>query len=131
MHPIVKIRASSTLQNDQDNFGSANLLNSSMEKCWSSMSGQPQSLTVTFEDAVKVTKIDLLFQGGFSGKSFSVSGTNQSGEKSILGKFYAKDNNNIQSFFITNDVEFKKIKIKFNESWDFYGRIVLYSLEVC
>ena len=67
-----------------------------------------------------------LFLGGFVGKECYVEteGTNK-----VL-EFYPEDGNKLQNFYLKERINVKKIRIAFNSSTDFYGRITIYKLDV-
>jgi hypothetical protein len=69
----------------------------------------------------------LQFQGGFGGKECEVE---VEGATKVLD-FYPEDSNKEQSFYLKERLNsVKKIRIAFNSSTDFYGRITLYKLEL-
>lgn len=47
-----------------------------------------------------------------------------------IGRFYPQDINPIQTFNFTPTKGLKRVKIIFEESTDFYGRITVYKLDV-
>ena len=67
-----------------------------------------------------------LTPGGFVGKECYVEteGTNK-----VL-EFYPEDSNKLQNFYLKERINVKKIRIAFNSSTDFYGRITIYKLDV-
>ena len=67
-----------------------------------------------------------LIPGGFVGKECYVEteGTNK-----VL-EFYPEDSNKLQNFYLKERINVKKIRIAFNSSTDFYGRITIYKLDV-
>ena len=63
-----------------------------------------------------------MFQGGFAGIETIVTGDNSK------ETFYFKDSNELQS--ITFKAETSKLKIEFIKSSDFFGRIIVYQLNL-
>ena len=61
---------SSVLNDDQKQFGRANLFDGSRETCWNSAQGQNQWINCQFAETVDITKVLIMFQGGFTGKVF-------------------------------------------------------------
>lgn len=86
----------------------------------------------------------ILFQGGFAGKvnqhvfqliniqdcQFLFRDSEEVKEFKELCPFYPEDKNSLQVFPITEDKPLISLKILFNKSTDFYGRIVVYQLDV-
>ena len=117
---LVKLSASSTVQG----FKKENMLNDDPETCWQSKQGLKQVLILKFEKEEQISRIGINFQGGFASKSVEISNLNE------MYTFEPKDKNNIQYF----DVPFKtaslEFKLDFTASSDFYGRIIIYKLEI-
>jgi hypothetical protein len=75
----------------------------------------------------------LSFQGGFVGKTCVALGSTEStpNDYSInIGQFYPEDINSSQTFSFDATEPLKRLKIIFEESTDFYGRITVYKLDV-
>ena len=89
--------------------------------------GSPQWVSLEFEQPVVVSAIGLQFQGGFAGKECEIE---VEGNTKILD-FYPEDTNKFQTFYLKEQLSnVKKLRIAFNPSTDFYGRITLYRLDV-
>jgi len=89
--------------------------------------GSPQWVSLEFEQPVTVSSFALQFQGGFVGKECEVE---VEGSTKVMD-FYPEDSNKIQTFYLKERMNnLKKIRIAFNSSTDFYGRITLYKLEL-
>ena len=75
---------------------------------------------------LELFKLWNLIPGGFVGKECYVEteGTNK-----VL-EFYPEDSNKLQNFYLKERINVKKIRIAFNSSTDFYGRITIYKLDV-
>jgi len=117
---------SSTLNRDTKQFGKKFLFDHREETCWNSDQGSPQWISLEFVDYTTVSGLALQFQGGFAGKDCYVE---TEGTSKIL-QFYPEDSNKIQYFYLDERVNIKKIRIAFNSSTDFYGRITLYKLDL-
>ncbi|KIM88804.1 hypothetical protein PILCRDRAFT_813787 [Piloderma croceum F 1598] len=135
-----KIKVSSTLDKSS---GKKYLVDGSPETCWTSQQGIPQHIQLGFPSPVVPRRIVLTFQGGFVGTRCSVdvranknAGDNM--EWHTLTHIYPEDVNRQQSFelkpdgvaqrWAENGVE--NIKLVFEESSDFFGRITVYDLKV-
>jgi len=80
-----------------------------------------------FDQPVAVSALALQFQGGFVGKECEVE---VEGNTKVLD-FYPEDTNKMQTFYLAEKLNsLKKIRIVFNSSTDFYGRITLYRLDL-
>ena len=83
-------------------------------------------MSVEFDKSTSLSSLALQFQGGFCGKEcqVEVNGVN------VLD-FYPEDINKLQAFKLKEKIEdVTKVRIIFNSSTDFYGRITLYLLEL-
>ncbi|KAJ1950810.1 Nuclear receptor 2C2-associated protein [Linderina pennispora] len=126
---ISKCKVSSVLNRDAKSFGKAHLFDASLETCWNSDQGSPQYILVEFAQPVKIDSVLIQFQGGFVGKDIELIDAIKAAK---ICSLYADDNNKLQSFDVTQEeaaIGRSRIKILFNQSTDFYGRIVIYSLD--
>lgn len=95
------------------------------------MQGALQWILITFDEAIKVNSFSFQFQGGFAGKKCSVSLEDQGGRVVHEEQFYPDDINAKQSFDLSATVDsVKKVKFSFEGSTDFFGRIIVYNLEL-
>ena len=91
------------------------------------LQGSPQWVSLEFERPVPLSALSLQFQGGFCGKECEVE---IEGNLKIL-EFYPEDVNKLQTFHLREKLEaVRKIRVIFNSSTDFYGRVTLYLLEL-
>lgn len=77
--------------------------------------------------------IVLQFQGGFVGKTCIAVGSTPSSPNDYsveIGRFYPQDINPTQTFDFPATEGLKRVKIIFEESTDFYGRITVYKLDI-
>lgn len=139
-------RASSVLNNSKL-YGAINALDSSdASSCWNSegvKSGEStaSAFTLNFGRVVEVNDLRIQFQGGFVARDCAVSvalqdGGNGRAEWTELDEapVEAEDTNELQCFDLTDAPPSKRrcnmLKLEFDESTDFYGRITIYRLEV-
>eukprot|EP01122_Echinamoeba_exundans_P008262 TRINITY_DN2710_c0_g1_i2.p1 TRINITY_DN2710_c0_g1~~TRINITY_DN2710_c0_g1_i2.p1 ORF type:complete len:183 (-),score=9.41 TRINITY_DN2710_c0_g1_i2:110-637(-) len=98
--------------------------------------GKTQFVVLDFPSPVHVETIQIMFQGGFAGKGCEVHGIDANATEKTpvkLANFYPVDVNSLQSFDLPADGSSRavqQIQIIFPESTDFYGRIVIYKLDV-
>ncbi|KAJ1966410.1 Nuclear receptor 2C2-associated protein [Dipsacomyces acuminosporus] len=127
---ISNYKVSSVLNRDAKTFGKKNLIDRSIETCWNSEQGSPQYILIEFGTPARLSEIHIQFQGGFAGKATElVDATN--GEK--ICALHPEDNNKLQRFALPDAerlAERTRIKISFHSSTDFYGRIVIYTLDI-
>ncbi|KAJ0032300.1 hypothetical protein NQD34_002381 [Periophthalmus magnuspinnatus] len=122
-------RVSSVLNRDVKQYGKKYMFDSSEETCWNSDQGEYQWVSLEFPQSVKITEIKLQFQGGFAAKSCRLEGSHMDGEVKI-SQFYPEDDNSLQSFPIQEAPVVDKVKIIFENSTDFFGRVIVYSLDI-
>eukprot|EP01122_Echinamoeba_exundans_P008263 TRINITY_DN2710_c0_g1_i4.p1 TRINITY_DN2710_c0_g1~~TRINITY_DN2710_c0_g1_i4.p1 ORF type:complete len:158 (-),score=12.30 TRINITY_DN2710_c0_g1_i4:110-562(-) len=132
----VKSRVSSVLNRNAKQFGKQHMFDNSSEMCWNSDQGKTQFVVLDFPSPVHVETIQIMFQGGFAGKGCEVHGIDANATEKTpvkLANFYPVDVNSLQSFDLPADGSSRavqQIQIIFPESTDFYGRIVIYKLDV-
>jgi hypothetical protein len=101
------------------------MIDGSDESCWQSDQGSPQFVIVNFVNDLKIQNIDIMFQGGFAGietKLYSY----ESDSPVLVETYYLNDDNSSQQMQVS--IKTRKLKLEFSKSSDFYGRIVVYSL---
>ncbi|XP_008405463.1 nuclear receptor 2C2-associated protein [Poecilia reticulata] len=123
-------RVSSVLNRDVKQFGKKFMFDCNEETCWNSDQGDRQWVLLEFPQSVKVSEVKLQFQGGFSAKACRLEGCRKDGNFTGLSQFYPEDNNCLQSFPIKEAPTVDKVKILFENSTDFFGRIIVYSLDI-
>ncbi|XP_029987659.1 nuclear receptor 2C2-associated protein [Sphaeramia orbicularis] len=123
-------RVSSVLNRDVKQFGKKYMFDSSEETCWNSDQGECQWVSLEFPQSVRVSELKVQFQGGFSAKTCRIEGCPKGGDFAEICLFYPEDNNSLQSFLIQEASAVDKVKIMFENSADFFGRIIVYSLDV-
>lgn len=117
---------SSVLNKDTKNWGKANLIDRNQDTCWNSEQGKSQWLDITFDTPVTIKEINILFQGGFVGRVCLL----QSHEEQFkdITRFYPDDINTRQVFKVEG--EGIRFRLSFETSSDFFGRIVIYDIDV-
>nr|XP_020467934.1 nuclear receptor 2C2-associated protein [Monopterus albus] len=123
-------RVSSVLNRDVKQYGKKNMFDCNEETCWSSDQGECQWLSMEFPQSVKMSELKVQFQGGFSAKTCRLEGYPKDGDFRVISQFYPEDNNSLQSFPIQEAPAVDKVKIMFENSVDFFGRIIIYSLDI-
>ncbi|XP_067369356.1 nuclear receptor 2C2-associated protein [Channa argus] len=123
-------RVSSVLNRDVKQYGKKYMFDCSEETCWNSDQGECQWVSLEFPQSVKVSELKIQFQGGFSAKTCRLEGCRKDGAFKVIGHFYSEDNNSLQSFPIQETPTVDKVKIIFENSADFFGRVIVYSLDI-
>ncbi|XP_034036185.1 nuclear receptor 2C2-associated protein [Thalassophryne amazonica] len=123
-------RVSSVLNRDVKQFGKKYMFDSREDTCWNSDQGECQWVILEFPQSVEVSQLKVQFQGGFSAKTCRLEGCPKDGNLTVISHFYPDDNNSVQSFPIEEGPAVDKVKIVFENSADFFGRIIVYSLDV-
>ncbi|KAG7384488.1 Nuclear receptor 2C2-associated protein [Phytophthora pseudosyringae] len=126
-------RASSTLDRNKHLYGAANMLSTDLSSCWNSAQGSPQKVQVVFHRVVDISTLCIMFQGGFVGQDVQVhakkkaEGSGQWEEVDV--DVDPEDSNDLQAFPCKLQ-QVEAIALTFRRSSDFYGRVVIYRLEV-
>ena len=83
-------------------------------------------ITLTFETPLKISQVQIQFQGGFVGTNchFVVN----DGPDTV--EFFPEDSNKTQNFRIDLQDKCTSLKIVFGGSTDFFGRITIYHLKL-
>ena len=102
-----------------------------------SLQGLPQMIQLGFPRPVIPGSVSITFQGGFVGTRCSIQfASPTSGEWEVVTRIFPEDNNRLQSFALTPDspnpldAGVEKLKLVFEESSDFFGRITIYDLRL-
>ncbi|KAI9490805.1 hypothetical protein BDB00DRAFT_884045 [Zychaea mexicana] len=139
--PETRIKVTSVLNRDTATFGKQHLIDGSEETCWNSeqviysLSIVQYTIISHFgSEPVTVEAILFTFQGGFVGKKCLALASlpDTPNDYSIdLGAFYPEDINSTQKFPLSSvDSKIQRLKIVFEESTDFYGRITVYKMDI-
>jgi hypothetical protein len=128
-------RVSSTLGHDVKSFGKHHMFDDNDETCWNSDQGSPQWILLDFCRRVAIAEIRITFQGGFAAKLLEIY-VNDGQSNTFLGTFFPEDINSEQKFTLGTDqssammMPQKTLKLTFPQSTDFYGRVIIYKLDV-
>ncbi|KDR85581.1 hypothetical protein GALMADRAFT_218677 [Galerina marginata CBS 339.88] len=126
------VKVSSTLEKAT---GKKNLIDNSPETCWTSQQGLPQSIQLGFNVRVIPKRLSITFQGGFVGTRCALLIPNEK-DWLVLTTIYPEDVNRGQIFdLIPAQPELLKegistLKLLFESSSDFFGRITIYDLKL-
>jgi hypothetical protein len=130
-----KIRTSSVLKRSGE-FAGKNMADGKEETCWNSDQGSPQWILIEFLGAVALSRVRIMFQGGFVGQDALIQvGEEDSAEAlrvvASLEGGVIEDSNEMQTFDLAeSDNAGRFVRITFPSSTDFYGRVTIYSLEL-
>lgn len=127
--PETVSRVSSVLNRNSRQFGKKHLFDQNEETCWNSDQGPSQWVTLQFPQRVQVTQLQVQFQGGFSSRHSRLEGSQGEETLSKIAEFYPQDTNALQTFSIPA-VEVDRLKLTFEDTTDFFGRVVIYHLRV-
>ncbi|KDQ63085.1 hypothetical protein JAAARDRAFT_147028 [Jaapia argillacea MUCL 33604] len=133
--PETRIKVSSTLDKS---VGKKYLTDGNPDTCWTSQQGLPQTIQLSFSTPVVVQRLSFTFQGGFVGTRCLVEGLPTAKDEGrstwrSLTRVYPEDVNRQQVFDLapsTAGAEIESIKVIFEDSSDFFGRITIYDLKV-
>jgi len=122
------IKVSSTLDKS---VGKKYLVDGSPETCWTSQQGLPQHIQLNFAQPVIPRRLSFIFQGGFVGTQCAVyvSGKDNKDRK-LMTHVYPEDVNRRQTFDLGIGAGVMSVKLVFEQSSDFFGRITVYDLKL-
>ncbi|XP_036065422.1 nuclear receptor 2C2-associated protein [Onychomys torridus] len=127
--PATVSRVSSVLHRNSRQFGKKHLFDQDEETCWNSDQGPSQWVTLEFPQRVHVTQLQVQFQGGFSSRHSCLEGSQGGNTLCKIVDLYPEDSNALQTFSIPT-VEVDRLKLTFEDTTDFFGRVVIYHLRV-
>ncbi|KAJ7024419.1 galactose-binding domain-like protein [Mycena alexandri] len=136
LNPDTPIKVSSTLDKS---VGKKHLIDDNPETCWTSQQGLPQYVQLGFPERVIPETLYLTFQGGFVGTRCAIkvpastdsSDTGNSWQ--TLTYIFPEDINRRQEFSLKTELSvagIDRLRLEFEESSDFFGRITLYDLKL-
>lgn len=120
---------SSVLNRNSRQYGKKYLFDQDEETCWNSDQGPCQWVTLEFPQRICVSQLQIQFQGGFSSRRGRVEGSQGSEALRNIVDFYPEDNNSLQTFPVPA-AEVDRLKVTFEDTTDFFGRVVIYHLRV-
>ncbi|KAF8943157.1 Nuclear receptor 2C2-associated protein [Haplosporangium gracile] len=123
-----RIKVSSVLNRETTLYGKQFLTDNSEETCWNSEAGTPQFIVIDFGRKVNIESFQLMFQGGFVGKTCQVLAWTDASEFVDMMRFYPEDINPLQ--IKSERQTTSRVKIVFESSTDFFGRITIYKLDI-
>ncbi|KAF9155650.1 Nuclear receptor 2C2-associated protein [Linnemannia schmuckeri] len=123
-----RIKVSSVLNRETTLYGKQFLTDNSEETCWNSEAGTPQFIVIDFGRKVNIDTFQLMFQGGFVGKTCQVLAWTDASEFVDMMRFYPEDINPLQ--IKSERQTTSRVKIVFESSTDFFGRITVYKLDI-
>lgn len=89
-------RVSSVLHRNTRQFGKKHLFDQDEETCWNSDQGPSQWVVLEFPQRVRVSQLQIQFQGGFSSRRGRLEGSQGAEALSKIVDFYPEDNNSLQ-----------------------------------
>lgn len=127
--PETVSRVSSVLNRNARQFGKKHLFDQDEETCWNSDQGPSQWVTLKFPQRVRLSQLQIQFQGGFSSRRGHLEGSQGGDALCKIADFYPEDNNALQTFPVPV-AEVDELKVTLEEPTDFFGRVVIYHLRV-
>ncbi|CAG0889833.1 unnamed protein product [Darwinula stevensoni] len=112
-----RLKVSSVLNKDTENFGKQFMMDGNMETCWNSDQGSPQWIAIAFNSPVFPKRLQVQFQGGFAAKECQLEiGIESLKETEALDPIYPEDVNALQDFQISSvSVPIKFLRIVVNK----------------
>ena len=65
-----RVKVSTTLFNNTVDYGKQLMFDGNEDTCWNSAEGSLQYVFIVFGNSVKISKIEIIFQGGFCPKVY-------------------------------------------------------------
>ncbi|KAF8215806.1 galactose-binding domain-like protein [Mycena galopus ATCC 62051] len=134
LNPDTPIKVSSTLDKS---VGKKHLVDNNPETCWTSQQGLPQYVQLGFPEPIIPETIHLTFQGGFAGTRCAVKLRYSDTGLETLIYIFPGDINGRQEFSLKTESNaaaiaggIDRLRLEFEESSDFFGRITLYDLKL-
>jgi len=129
--PPATCEASSTLQGNEEEYGCANMFDGRAETCWNSDGGSGGQWVemMLAPPAASLAAVELVFQGGFVGQGMAVWAGGGGGGAEPVARFQPRDGNEAQRFVLPAPLRsVGTLRISFEGSTDFYGRVTIYRL---
>ncbi|XP_076042141.1 nuclear receptor 2C2-associated protein [Oratosquilla oratoria] len=131
--PDCECRVSSVLDRNTKELGKQHLFDGRSDTCWNSHQGLPQWVVLRWsKEPVIVEKVIAQFQGGFCGGADTVleGSTTLEDDLEPVATWHLQDVGTEQTLELPAPTSLAKIKLHFKTSTDFYGRIIMYKLDV-
>lgn len=90
--------------------------------------GKSQWILISFASDVCVKTIEIQFQGGFVGKCINLEHGLEAQNLKHSQKVYFEDVNLLQTVHLDNVTEGRIFKLTFEDTSDFFGRVIIYKL---
>ena len=122
------IKVSSVLNGDVKSYGKQNLTDGNPDTCWNSDKGEGQFIMLRFSAPSSLSGIELMFQGGFAPVRILVHLKDE-----VVAEFSPRDCNDLQHFEFPEAVHVEAkdvLQLLLPKSWDLFGRITVYSLNL-
>ena len=134
----VKHKVSSVLNGLREFSGKNMFDETAIDKCWNSDQGCPQYILMDFGKTVSVSSIAIMFQGGFVGQEGRAEIGDSVDSLMLVSSTLdhdLMDTNDEQRFDVgVGEDGFlpkgRYLRILFDSSTDFYGRVTIYSLKI-
>lgn len=120
--------------------GAVSICRHNTDQHYIAFQGLPQRINIVFDEPitalnVSTSRLQVKFQGGFVGSEMRLSLSNTSGQSVYTDTFYPDDVNDLQIFRLNAEnlsslENVRKLEIVFDKSSDFFGRVIIYHLEL-
>ncbi|KAL7640743.1 UNVERIFIED_CONTAM: hypothetical protein RMT77_009018 [Armadillidium vulgare] len=127
-----ELKTSTVLNKNSKEYGKQFLIDGSDETCWCSDSGIPQWVAIKWDKPVNVFKIEAKFQGGFCGNRDTTIEAWDDEAKSwkLIENWPLEDIGSKQTLTLKEHHRVTRLRLLFNSSTDFFGRIIMYELSI-
>lgn len=125
-------RVSSVLDRNRKLYGGDHMLSSDVTTCWNSAQGSPQQILLQFHRSVNIEQLHIMFQGGFVGQDVQLHVQTEGSVphwQQLQVDIEPEDVNEMQ-LFVCPVANATALQIIFQRSTDFYGRVIIYRLDV-
>uniref|UniRef100_A0A8C8YIF6 Nuclear receptor 2C2-associated protein n=1 Tax=Prolemur simus TaxID=1328070 RepID=A0A8C8YIF6_PROSS len=119
--PQTMSRVSSVLNRNTRQFGKKHLFDQDEETCWNSDQGPSQWVILEFPQRIRVSQLQIQFQGGFSSHRGCLEGLVGGNLFPLTARAHT---------FPVPAAEVDRLKVTFEDATDFFGRVVIYHLRV-
>lgn len=128
---VTTCRVSSVLDRNRKLYGGDHMLTSDVTTCWNSSQGSPQQILLQFHRSVNIEHLSIMFQGGFVGQDVQLLVQTESAVhwQQLQVDIEPEDVNEMQRFTCPV-ANVTTMQIIFQRSTDFYGRVIIYRLDV-
>ncbi|KAF2352912.1 Galactose-binding domain-like, partial [Trinorchestia longiramus] len=125
-------RVSSVLQRNVKEVGKQFMFDGDPSTCWNSDQGSPQWVTLRWPQPVSLNSVTAQFQGGFCGSRETLVQVWKEEAKQWLDlcPWYLEDCGSEQKLQLPAATSTSMLRLFFPSSTDFFGRIILYKLDV-